>query len=159
MLTIELVCIGGLKQKYLREGCAEYQKMISPYARIEITELPETRLTGSHPEDIARVVAGESAAIARHIQGRKGLVVALCVEGERYSSAGLAGLVAQTMLKESRIIFVMGGSHGFSRELSASADLRLSMSDLTFPHQLARLMLLEQLYRALNLNAGGKYHK
>jgi 23S rRNA (pseudouridine1915-N3)-methyltransferase len=159
MLELELICVGKLKQGFLREGCAEYIKMLTPYAGVTVTELREERLRGPGQADIERVVEAESREISRTLSGRRAVVAAMCVEGQRMDSPGLAAFLRRAAMEFGRAVFIIGGSHGVSRELEAGADMRISMSDMTFPHQLARLMLLEQLYRACNINANGKYHK
>ena len=159
MLEVEIVCIGKLKQAFLRDGCAEYLKMLGGYARVTVTELPEARISKAGAAEIEKVVGQESKAILKYIENKRAAVVAMCIEGRKYSSEDVARFLAETPQTNSSIIFIIGGSHGLTKELTAKADVRMSMSDMTFPHQLARMMLLEQLYRAFSINANGKYHK
>lgn len=159
MIDVEIVCVGKLKQGFLSDGCAEYQKRISSYAKITVTELAETKLSGNGEAAIQKVVESESTAILEYIKNKKAATVALCIDGMRMSSEEVARYLETTAQRSSGIIFIIGASHGLSRTLTGRADMRLSMSDMTFPHQMARLMLLEQLYRAFNINANGKYHK
>ncbi len=159
MLGIELVCIGTLKQDYLRAGCADYIKMLAPYAKVKITELAESKLPDKDASAIARIVQEESNRIRAYISKKRAYVVAMCVDGKALSSFEVARLLRDTAQTYSNIVFIIGGSYGLSDELVGRAYLKFSMSNLTFPHQLARMVLLEQLYRASNINANGKYHK
>ncbi len=148
MLRVGLICVGKLKESYFSQACDEYDKRLRRYCTLERIELPET---GDLEKDGAAVL-GKIPAGA--------YVVALCVEGKLYSSPELADLIAARSLEgQSRILFVIGGSDGLSEAVKRRADLRMSMSPMTFPHHLARVMVLEQIYRAFTILGGGKYHK
>ena len=158
MRNIHVICIGKLKEDYLRQAQAEYEKRLSGYGRIHITELPEQRLP-EHPSEteIERALQAEGSEIARRC---KGYIVALCIEGEMLSSPKLAQKLSQVALQGfSDVTFLIGSSFGLAEAVKQKAHLRISMSPMTFPHQLARIMLLEQLYRACSINHNGKYHK
>ena len=141
MLRVTVLCQGRLKEPYYIAACQEYLKRLGAYCRAEVTELAED---GDVP---GRIPKGA-------------YVIALCIEGDKLASPALAeklaGLAGRGV---SRVCFLIGGSEGLPAEAKARADMRLSMSDMTFPHHLARVMLLEQLYRAFSINAGTKYHK
>ena len=158
MLTVNIICIGKLKESYLRDACAEYVKRLGAFCRLNLVELPEHRLPAEpSAAEIARGLAAEGEAI---LQKCRGFVAALCIEGRECSSPQLAAKLAALALDGvSEVSFLIGGSFGLSEEVKRRADWRLSMSPMTFPHQLARVMLLEQVYRACSINAGGKYHK
>lgn len=159
MLTVNLICIGKLKERYWREACAEYQKRLGAFCRLNLLELNEYKLPAS-PSDsqIARCIEEEGREILSRLGGGK--VVALCIEGKELSSPELSQMLEQAALAgESTVNFVIGGSYGLSDEVKRRAGVRLSMSPMTFPHQLARVMLLEQVYRAFQISANGKYHK
>ncbi|MBQ2059232.1 MAG: 23S rRNA (pseudouridine(1915)-N(3))-methyltransferase RlmH [Firmicutes bacterium] len=160
-MNIEIICVGKLKEKYLREAAAEYSKRLSKFCRLQVTELPETRLESETPAAEQAVVLAESEAIARKIKrGPDCFTVALDVRGRELSSEELASELASLQLSgKSRVSFLIGGSLGMSEELMRSCDLRLSFSRMTFPHQLMRVIMLEQIYRAFKINAGEKYHK
>ncbi len=148
MLCIQLICTGRLKEPFFIQACEEYEKRLRRYCSLECTELPET---GDVEKD------GE--AMLRRI-GSDAYVIALCVEGKARSSEELAWMLMDCANSgRSRICVLIGGSDGLSDRVKARADQRLSMSRMTFPHHLARVMALEQLYRAFNINEGGKYHK
>lgn len=159
MLGIEIVCVGKLNQKYFKEGCDEYLKRLGGFCRVRVSELPEVRLLGAGEAAERRVVEEESARILAHLDKRRSSLVALCVEGREMTSPELAAYLADTAQRSPEIAFVIGSSLGLSDALKQRADLRMSMSRLTLPHQLARLVLLEQLYRACTINANIKYHK
>ncbi len=141
MLDITLVCSGNLKEKYLREAAAEYEKRLSGYCRFNTVELRD------------------GAPILPALP-KRAYIIALCVEGKELSSEELSELIDTLPSRgHSHICFVIGPFDGLPDEVKRAADLRLSFSRMTFPHQLMRIILLEQVYRALNIAAGGKYHK
>lgn len=152
MLGIKLICVGKLKEKHYAAACAEYEKRLGPMCRMEVAELPEE---SGRADGLAREAARILAAVPPGA-----FVVALCVEGEGLSSEALARrLAALATGGVSRVCFVIGSSDGLHPSVKERADLRLSMSAMTFPHHLARVMVMEQIYRALSINSGGKYHK
>ncbi len=160
MLGIKLICVGKMREKHYIEALREYEKRLTPFCRLEIEELPEQRL----PEDPS---AGEIAAALDREAGQilakipaGAWVCALCVEGNMRSSEELAAFLQRlTVGGVSRAVFIIGGSNGLHERVKARADERLSMSRMTFPHHMARVMLAEQLYRAFTILGGGKYHK
>ena len=160
-MTIEIICVGKLKEKYWQDAAAEYSKRLGRFCVLKITELPEVRLTGSSAADEAAVVEAESRAImAKLSPGPQSFTIALAIKGKSLSSEALAEKIAGLGLDgKSRIVFVIGGSLGLSEELLSACDMRLSFSAMTFPHQLMRVVLLEQIYRAFKINAGESYHK
>lgn len=160
MLHIRLVCVGKLKEKFYADASKEYLKRLSGYCRAEIEELTESRLPPS-PTDAefdAALLAEAGAIESRLLKG--GLVAALCVEGTETDSEGVAELLGKAMSSGvPRVTLIIGGSYGLHQSVKNRADVRLSMSRMTFPHHLARIMLLEQLYRGFKILEGGKYHK
>ena len=160
MLHVRLICVGKLKEKFYREACAEYEKRLKGYCKLEIIELTEQRLTDSPSQaQIDAALAKEAEAIRAKIPAGSA-VVAMCSEGGTLSSEQFADKLSKWMGSGvSHISVLIGGSCGLDESLKKSAQLRLSMSPMTFPHHLARVMVLEQLYRALNIASGGKYHK
>ncbi|MEG0779054.1 MAG: 23S rRNA (pseudouridine(1915)-N(3))-methyltransferase RlmH [Oscillospiraceae bacterium] len=160
MQKVTLLCVGKLKEKFYAEGVAEYSKRLSRYCQLQIVELPETRLSDSpSPADIRRALETEAALITEKLP-KGGAVIALCIEGKLLSSPQLAETVTRFGIEgKPQLTFLIGGSVGLAESLKDAADLRLSMSPMTFPHHLARVMLLEQIYRAYQIQAGTKYHK
>ena len=160
MLSARLICVGKLGEKFWAEAVKEYPKRHGAYCKLETNELPEQRLPQEPSAgEIAQALDKEAALIeARIPQGAA--VIALCVEGKPMSSEQLADYLGKlTVSGTSRVCLLIGGSCGLSGRVKQRAVMRLSMSPMTFPHHLARVMVLEQLYRALNIAAGGKYHK
>ena len=160
MLSIRLICVGKLKERFYAEAVAEYTKRLSAFCRLELIELPEERL-GENPSDseIETALNREAEQIERKLL-KDGTLICLCVEGGQMESEAFAGLLTRTENSgRPRLSFVIGGSFGLARRLKDRADLRLSMSKMTFPHHLARVMLLEQIYRGFQIKEGSKYHK
>ncbi len=145
MQKIYFVVVGKIKEAFYRDAVAEYIKRISRFAKTEIRELPE----GVNPE-------AEADEILRAVRG---YVVALAVEGEKISSEGLASRLKRLGDEGREITFVIGSSCGLSERVKSAADWKLSFSDMTFPHQLMRVILAEQVYRAFMINSGSAYHK
>ncbi len=145
MQKIIFTVVGKIKESFYREAVAEYVKRLSRFAKVEIKELPEGVDPEAEADDILRAC--------------KGYVIALAVEGEKLSSERLAKKM-QTLTDEGKdVTFVIGSSCGLSERVKKAADYRLSFSDMTFPHQLMRVILAEQVYRAFMINAGSTYHK
>ena len=160
MQKVTILCVGKLKEKFYADAVAEYVKRLSRFCKLEITELPESRLPDTPSQaEISQALSSEAALIEAKLP-RGGAVIAMCIEGTELSSPQLAEKMnALAVSGVSDLTFLIGGSVGLSPALKQKADLRLSMSPMTFPHHLARVMLLEQIYRAYQINAGTKYHK
>ncbi|MGI6030130.1 MAG: 23S rRNA (pseudouridine(1915)-N(3))-methyltransferase RlmH [Eubacteriales bacterium] len=158
MQNIQVVCVGTLKERYWREACQEYEKRLGAYCRLRVTELPEARLGGDREGEIRKVLQREGDAMLPLMEGAYN--IALCIEGKQMDSPALAARLAEVALQGgSRVNCLIGGSYGLDERVKQRSQLRLSVSPMTFPHQLFRVMLLEQLYRAFSINANGKYHK
>ena len=159
MLHIKLITVGTLKESYLRAAVAEYEKRLGAYARVEIAELKEARVADDpSPAEITAALEKEADAILAAVPPRA-YTVALCVEGVQRSSEQLAALLDEAMTRSSSLCLIIGSSHGLAPRVKKAADYRLSVSALTFPHQLMRVLLLETVYRSLSILHGGKYHK
>ena len=154
-----ILCTGKLKEKFYLDAVAEYVKRLSRFCKLEIIELPEQRLPQTPSEgEIAQALDREAALIESRIWPGAA-VIAMCVEGKPMSSEQLADYFSRlTVSGTSKICLLIGGSCGLSEKIKQKAALRLSMSPMTFPHHLARVMVLEQVYRALNIASGGSYH-
>ena len=140
MLNVKLVCVGTLREAFLRDAVKEYEKRLQAYCKLTTVELKDDR-------GLADAVSGKSYKIA------------LCVEGKQISSEELSALVEKaTVSGQGNLTLVIGGADGLPESVKAMCDYRLSFSKMTFPHQLMRVILLEQLYRACNISAGGHYH-
>lgn len=160
MQKVTVLCVGKLKEKFYIDAAAEYAKRLSRFCKLELVELPEERLPEDPPPaQIEAALLKEAAAIRAKLPAGAALI-ALCVEGELRSSEALARqMAAWAGQGVSQLVFLIGGSFGLHPSIKGSAKLRLSMSPMTFPHHLARVMVLEQIYRAYQINAGTRYHK
>ncbi len=157
-MTVNLIVIGKLKEDYLRNACAEYIKRLSRYCTFELHELDECRLS-DNPSDkeIASALKKEAQNIKKYA---KGMIIPMCIEGKQISSPELSEKITEAGVNGfSTVTFIIGSSFGLDDEIKSMGHFRLSMSKMTFPHQLARVMLLEQIYRAYQIADGGKYHK
>jgi len=154
-----VLCVGQLKESWQKEACAEYLKRLSRYGKFEIKQVPdESEPANSSPALQKQIMDKEGAALLRHIKDTD-RVVALCIKGDAPDSVGLSRQFDTWAQSGRRIVLVIGGSLGLSQDVLSRADHRLSFSNLTFPHPLMRVILLEQLYRACKISAGEKYHK
>ena len=159
MATIKFITVGTLKEDYLRAAVSEYEKRLSGFCRVESVNLKESRLPENPSEkDIAKALSEEARAILAAMPERS-YKVALCVEGKQFSSEELAEKLDAAFLRASEICFVIGSSHGLDDSVKSAADLKLSVSKLTFPHQLMRVILAETVYRSMSIIKGTKYHK
>ena len=160
MQKVTIICTGKLKEKFYLDAAAEYAKRLSRFCTLTILELPEDRLPESpSPAQIEAALAREADAVRAKLPAGC-LLIAMCVEGQERSSEALARYLAEAAARGAgHIVFLIGSSYGMHHSLKQQADLRLSMSPMTFPHHLLRVMLLEQIYRAYQINAGSKYHK
>lgn len=158
MFNVKVITVGKLKEKFLKDACEEYLKRLKRFCNISVIELDEYRLSDDpSKKEIEKALDAEGENILKNITG---YIVPMCIEGKRLSSEQLAERIGQIpLMGKSTLSFVIGSSFGLSEKIKAKADLKLSMSEMTFPHQLARVMLLEQIYRAFQINSGGKYHK
>ncbi len=159
MLTVNLICVGSLKEKYLCDAINEYSKRLQRYCKFNIIELGEERID-DNPSDalILKTLSKEGQRILSKISPSD-YVIAMCIEGRMQSSEQLSRKLDSIALSHSVVDFVIGGSWGLSDEVKSRANLRLSVSEMTFPHQLFRVMLSEQIYRAFSISANSKYHK
>ena len=158
MLRVFVLCVGTLKEKYWREAAAEYCKRLSSFCKIEVIE--EARVPEQpSPAQIQAALDTEGKRLLSKLPSQA-KAIALCIEGKEQSSVDFAKTLAKAQVEGvSSIALLIGGSWGLSEEVKVRSMQKLSFSPMTFPHQLARILLLEQLYRALSINAGSKYHK
>ena len=161
MLNVNLITVGKLKESYLRDACAEYAKRLGTFCRLNIVELNESRLPDSPSEkEIKAALSAEGKAMLPLLSGKDCFNIAMCIEGKQLSSEKLAEKISRISVDgKSTLNIVIGSSCGIADEIKAMCHFRLSMSEMTFPHQLARVMILEQIYRGFQILNGGKYHK
>ena len=159
MTHITVITVGTLKEGYLREAVSEYKKRLSQYARVEEKELKEERIANEDDQsEVFLALEREAEKILSAIP-KDSYKIALCVEGKEYDSEGLAKAIGLAGQRSGKIALIIGSSHGLSDRVKALADLKLSFSRLTFPHQLMRVFLYEAVYRSYTILAGKKYHK
>ena len=160
MLNVTVVCVGKLKEKFWTDACNEYAKRLKGFCSFSIVEVDEEKLPDVPSKiQIQNTLVKEGQRIISKIP-KNSKVIAMCIEGKQRSSERLAKEFAEMAVNgASSLTFVIGGSWGLSDEVKNMSVMRLSMSEMTFPHQLARVMLCEQIYRAFQINSNGKYHK
>ena len=160
MQRVTVLCVGKLKEKFYIDAAAEYVKRLQRHCKLELIELPEQRLPDDpSPAEIQKALRAEGDAIREKLP-KGGAVIALCIEGKPCSSQELSRRMADFGVQgKTQLTFLIGGSVGLDEDLKRWADWRLSMSPMTFPHHMARIMLLEQIYRAYQIADGTKYHK
>ena len=148
MQRVNIICIGRVKEKYFSDAIAEYAKRLQAFCRFQIIELPEEKLVDAEGKKLLAKI------------GASDYVIALCIEGTLRSSEELAKTLGSLAVSgRSTVDFIIGGSYGLSGAVKKRADERLSMSRMTFPHTMARMILSEQIYRAFEIASNGKYHK
>ena len=160
MIKLKIITLGKLKEKYLKEACDEYLKRLSSYAKTELIEIEPVRLPDSPSKgEIAKALDIEAELIKKKLSVGA-FVTALCIEGQQLSSEALSKkLMSVVSSGKGELIFIIGSSHGLSDQIKNLADMKLSFSSMTFPHQLFRPMLLEQVYRCFKIADGSPYHK
>ena len=161
MIRINLITVGKLKEKYWREACAEYTKRLSAFCKLEIVELNESRLSDNPSyKEIQNALIQEAKTMRPYCDKKSAVNIAMCIEGKQFSSIDLSKKLDDFVLQGCNTInFIIGSSFGIANEIKDLCRLRLSMSEMTFPHQLARVMLLEQIYRCFQIQNNTKYHK
>ena len=159
-MNIRIISVGKIKESFLRDACKEYEKRLSRFGKVDCIEIPDERIPdGTSEAECEKILSVEGDKIQKRI-GASDFCIALCVEGKQRSSEEFASLFSSLALSgKSNVTFVIGGSLGLSDAVKQRADLCLGVSKMTFPHQLFRVMLLEQIYRAFKINAGESYHK
>ena len=158
-MNVRILCVGKLKESYFEDACAEFQKRLSHFCALELVEVADEKAPESlHPKDELLVLDREGKRLLKAI-GPKDFVVALAIDGKQMRSEAFAAFLEEKELEARPLTFVIGGSLGLSPEIYARADMKLSFSAMTFPHRIARLLLLEQLYRGFKIRRNEAYHK
>lgn len=159
MATIRFITVGTLKEDYLRDAVREYEKRLSGYCKVEQINLKEAKLPNDPSDsDVKKALAEEARTILSAMPERS-YKIAMCVEGKQFSSEELAEKIERAFSLSNELCFVIGSSHGLDDSVKNAVDLKLSVSKMTFPHQLMRVILLEGVYRCMNIIKGTKYHK
>ena len=159
MVKITIISVGTLKEDYLRDAISEYKKRLSQYARVEEINIKEEAIRNEDDgSEISRALSLEGDKILSALP-RDARKIALCVEGKQYDSVELANVIGEANDECGKLALVIGSSHGLADKVKSACDRRISFSKMTFPHQLFRIMLLEQIYRSFKIEEGSKYHK
>lgn len=159
MIKVTLIALGKLKEKYLADAVKEYSKRLSGYCKLEILELEPLRLSDKPSQsEIDNILDKEAELILKKIP-QNSYVFSLCVEGKGMTSPAFADKIRQCENMGKSVTFIIGSSYGLSNKIKQISNFKLSLSEMTFPHQLFRVMLLEQIYRAFKINEGSAYHK
>ena len=159
MPDITIISVGKIKEKFIKDALTEYEKRLSRFVKFKSVEINDRPIPdkASEAEEL-NVLNKEGTDILAKI-GKGDFVISMCIEGKKISSTDFAKKLSQAFMTTSNITFIIGGSLGLSEEVKNRSDFKMSMSDMTFPHNLARLMLTEQIYRAFKINANESYHK
>ena len=160
MIGIRFICVGKMKEKFYIDAVNEYSRRLSAYCKFEITELSEERLPDDPSQkEISAALGKEAVEIEKYIP-KDAYVIAMCVGAKQMKSEELAHKIRELAIQgRAKICFIIGGSYGMAESVKQRADMRLGLSDMTFPHHLARVILAEQVYRCFKINEGSKYHK
>lgn len=159
MLTIEIICIGKIKEKYLQEAIFEYCKRLSKYCKLNITELADEKIPDKVNDNLSnQIKEKECSKLLNHIK-KDSFIIALDLNGTQFSSEDFSKKIDEISMENSYITFIVGGSLGLTGNLLNSCNLKISFSKMTFPHQLFRVFLLEQIFRAFKISNGETYHK
>lgn len=160
MMNVQLIVLGKLKEKYMKDFAAEYEKRLSAYCKMTVTELEPVKLSDNPSQsEIENALAKETKMIKDKIS-KNSYVFSMCIEGKQMSSEELSQKLEDIALSgKNSVVFIIGSSFGLSNEIKQMSDFKFSMSKMTFPHKLARIMLTEQLYRGFSISNNGKYHK
>ena len=160
MMNVQLIVLGKLKEKYMKDFAAEYEKRLSAYCKMTVTELEPVKLSDNPSQsEIENALAKETKMI-KDKTPKNSYVFSMCIEGKQMSSEELSQKLEDIALSgKNSVVFIIGSSFGLSNEIKQMSDFKFSMSKMTFPHKLARIMLTEQLYRGFSISNNGKYHK
>lgn len=159
MLSVNIICIGKIKEKYWTDAIAEYKKRLGAFCKFSIIELDEEKtFNNPNSSQISAILNAEGKRIINALS-KNSYVIPMCIEGKQLSSVELSEKLNDVSLGYSTIDFIIGGSWGLSGEVKSKSNFKLSMSKMTFPHQMARVVLTEQIYRAFEIMNNGKYHK
>lgn len=160
MMNVQLIVLGKLKEKYMKDFAAEYEKRLSAYCKMTVTELEPVKLSDNpSPSEIENALIKETKMIKDKIP-KNSYVFSMCIEGKQMSSEELSQKLEDIALSgRNSVVFIIGSSFGLSKKIKQMSDFKFSMSKMTFPHKLARIMLTEQLYRGFSISNNGKYHK
>ncbi len=159
MPSVTIIAVGKIKERFIKDAVSEYEKRLSRFCTFKIIELPDRPIPASASEAEEKIILRKEGEDVLAKIKQSDFVIALCIEGVRLSSSAFAEKISSAFMRSPSIVFIIGGSLGLDEAVKQRADLKMSMSDMTFPHNLARLMLSEQIYRAFKINNNETYHK
>lgn len=160
MINVQLIVLGKLKEKYMKDFAIEYEKRLSGYCKLTVTELEPVKLSDNPSEQEIKNALNKETQMIKAKISKNSYVFSMCIEGKQMSSEELSKKLEDIALSgKNNITFIIGSSFGLSQEIKQMSDYKFSMSKMTFPHKLARIMLTEQIYRAMSIANNGKYHK
>ncbi|MBO5943671.1 MAG: 23S rRNA (pseudouridine(1915)-N(3))-methyltransferase RlmH [Clostridia bacterium] len=160
MINVQLIVLGKLKEKYMKDFAIEYEKRLSGYCKLTVTELEPVKLSDNPSEQEIKNALNKETQMIKAKISKNSYVFSMCIEGKQMSSEELSKKLEDIALSgKNNITFIIGSSFGLSQEIKQMSDYKFSMSKMTFPHKLARIMLTEQIYRAMSITNNGKYHK
>ena len=159
MLKIKIITLGKIKNKDLKNAISEFEKRLSKYAKLEVLELNDLPISEKPSQSEIDICLEKEAIEINKRLSDKSYTFTLCIEGKKVTSEELSKMISDISQNYSEINFVIGSSYGISDKIKKESDFKLSMSDMTFPHNIARLMLTEQIYRAFKIQKGESYHK
>jgi len=159
MLTVHIICIGKIKEKYLQDAINEYTKRLSKYCKLIITELPDEKIPDKLNDSLAEQIKEKECTKIFNAVKKDSFIIALDIKGSEFSSEDFSKKIDEISMENSNITFIIGGSLGLTKDLLNQCNLRVSFSKMTFPHQLFRVFLLEQIFRAFKISHGETYHK
>ncbi|MBR5190762.1 MAG: 23S rRNA (pseudouridine(1915)-N(3))-methyltransferase RlmH [Clostridia bacterium] len=160
MINVQLIVLGKLKEKHMKDFAAEYEKRLSGYCKLSVTELEPIKLSDNPSEQEIKNALNKEMQMIKAKIPKNSYVFSMCIEGRQMSSEELSKKLEDIALSgKNNITFIIGSSFGLSQEIKQMSDYKFSMSKMTFPHKLARIMLTEQIYRAMSITNNGKYHK
>lgn len=159
MLTIQIICIGKIKEKYLQDAINEYSKRLSKYCKLVIIELPDEKIPDKLNDTLSEHIKEKECSKILNIIKKDSYIIALDINGTQFSSENFSKKIDEISMEYSTITFIIGGSLGLTKNLLNNCNLKVSFSKMTFPHQLFRVFLLEQVFRAFKISHGETYHK
>lgn len=160
MINVQLIVLGKLKEKYMKDFAAEYEKRLLGYCKLNVVELEPVKLSDNPSEQEIKNALNKETQMIKAKIAKNSYVFSMCIEGKQMSSEELSKKLEDIALSgKNNITFIIGSSFGLSQEIKQMSDYKFSMSKMTFPHKLARIMLTEQIYRAMSITNNGKYHK
>ncbi len=159
-MKITVIAVGKIKEKFYKDAIAEYEKRLSKYCKLEIKEVPDEKTPDNASDVVNQQILAKEGEKIRNLIPKDSYVIALAIEGKKYDSVGFSKMIQDAGIRGiSNITFIIGGSLGIMEEIKQNSSAKISFSDMTFPHQLMRVILLEQIYRGFRIIAGEPYHK